>query len=367
MPLVAHNALPTFERLRREGQRILSPERARDQDIRPMRVGLLNMMPDAALEATERQFIRLLGSSNSIAQFHVRPFTLDAIERGPAARAHIGRHYTPFDELRASGLDALIVSGANVSQPDLSREVFWEPLREVVDWADRVVTSTLCSCLATHAVLLARHGIERRRLPAKRWGVFEHEVVARRHPLVAGSNTHLRVPHSRYNEVRREQLVEHGLHVLVESAQAGVQVAVSPDGFRTVYLQGHPEYDTVSLLKEYKREIVAWADGRAGSYPPLPDHYLDHWSAVLLEEYRERAVAAKAAGTGPDGAGLPAFPEAKLLARLRNTWHDSGESLVGTWIALVYQLTHAELGKPFMDGVDIDDPLGWLAGPDSGA
>ena len=338
---------------------VLSPDRARDQDIRPLQVGLLNMMPDAALEATERQFIRLVGSSNPIAQFYVRPFTLDAIERGPAARAHIDRYYTPFGELRDGGLDALIVSGANVLQPDLAREVFWEPLRAVIDWAEVSVTSTLCSCLATHAVLLARHGIRRQALPAKRWGVFEHAVVARDHPLVSGSNTHLRVPHSRYNQVTREQLEARGLHVLIESAEAGVQLAVSPDGFRTVYLQGHPEYDTISLLKEYKREIVRWARGEAAGYPPVPDHYLDHWSAALLEEYRQRAAAATVPG-GSGAENLPPFPEAKLLARLRNTWHDSGESLVGTWVALVYQLTHAQLDRPFMDGVDPADPLGWV-------
>ena len=220
MPLVAHNELPTYGRLRKEGYRVLSPERADSQDIRALHVGLLNMMPDAALEATERQFFRLVGSSNPITQFHVHPFTLDEIPRSPAAREHIARHYEPFERIDALGLDALIVSGANVTQPDLSAEIFWEPLKRVIDWADEHVTSTLCSCLATHAVMLARHGVRRRRLAEKCWGVFEHEVTRRDHPLVADVNTRMAVPQSRFNAIDRAAFEGAGLHVLVESEES---------------------------------------------------------------------------------------------------------------------------------------------------
>ena len=109
MPLVAHNALPAFERLRQHGMVVLTPERAAHQEIRELHLGLLNMMPDAALEATERQFLRLVGESNPIAQFYVHPFALPALPRGEAARAHIARFYTSFDALRAAGLDANIL------------------------------------------------------------------------------------------------------------------------------------------------------------------------------------------------------------------------------------------------------------------
>lgn len=352
MPLVAHNALPTFERLSLEGQRLLSPERAQHQDVRPLHVGLLNMMPDAALEATERQFFRLLGSSNPISQFYVHPFTLDALPRSAAAREHVSCYYTSFDQVRAEGLDALIISGANVTQPDLAREVFWEPLGEVMRWADENVTSTLCSCLASHAVLLARHELKRQPLRKKCWGVFDHEVTARQHPLVAGVNTHPAVPHSRFNEVSRPQFESAGLHVLVESDVAGVQVAVSPDGFRTVFLQGHPEYDSISLLKEYKREVGRYLNGLTDVYPPEPHNYFDSWSVVLLKEYRKCIEHALVSNTRP-----PAFPEHLLTPRLQNTWHDSGEALIGNWLGLVYQLTHNDRKRPFMDGISRDDPL----------
>ncbi|MEE9320793.1 MAG: homoserine O-succinyltransferase [Granulosicoccus sp.] len=357
MPLVAHNNLPTFERLRREGHRILSPERAKEQDIRSLHVGLLNMMPDTALHATERQFFRLVGSSNPISQFYLYPFTLDVIPRASTAQAHIDQFYEPLSEIKSKGLDALIITGANVTQADLSAEVFWEPLSELMNWAQENVTSTLCSCLATHAVLLARHGVKRRSLKKKCWGVFEHEVVRPDHPLVSDVNTRMAVPHSRFNEITRQQFEMQGLHVLIEGKECGVQLAVSPDGIRTVFFQGHPEYDRISLLKEYKREVGLYLDNRLDRYPPMPRYYFDGHVQALLDEYRLRVKLARKRGESP-----PNFPEVLIRDRLHNTWHDSGEALVGNWIGLVYQVTHAHRSKPFMPGIDPNDPLGWLAG-----
>lgn len=360
MPLVAHNDLPTYARLRSEGYRVLAPARANTQDIRALHVGLLNMMPDAALEATERQFFRLIGSSNPISQFHVHPFTLDVQPRSDAAREHIARHYATFDSLRELGLDALIVTGANVTEPDLAAEVFWNPLKAVIDWADEQVTSTLCSCLATHAVMLARYGVRRRPLARKCWGVFEHDVLRQDHPLVGDVNTRMAVPHSRFNDISVNDFESAGLHVLAAGREPGAQLIVSGDGFRTVFMQGHPEYDRISLMKEFKREVGRFIDGSLGLYPPMPKHYFDTYATAVLEEYRGRVESARAAG---DDA--PVFPERQLQPRLHNTWHDSGEALIGNWIGLVYQITHAERSKPFMDGVDRDDPLGWLAGDQS--
>jgi len=356
VPLVAHNELPSFERLRAEGYRILTPERAREQDIRSLHIGLLNMMPDAALEATERQFFRLVGSSNPISQFYIHPFTLDEIPRGEKAFAHIKDYYEPLAQIQEQGLDALIITGANVSQPDLSEEIFWEPLQRVIAWADENVTSTLCSCLATHAVLLARFGIRRQSLDAKCWGVFDHQVVRKDHPLVRDINTRVSVPHSRFNEVTPAQFSEAGLHVLIAGEQPGVQLAVSPDGFRTVFFQGHPEYDSISLMKEYKREVGSFILGRLEQYPPFPKNYFDIHTQAILDEYRARVEASVSADQA-----VPVFPEKLFTHRLSNTWHDSGEALMGNWIGLVYQVTHKLRKLPFMDGVSADDPLGWLS------
>lgn len=352
MPIVAHTDLPTFARLRAEGQPILDPDRALAQDIRELHIGLLNMMPDAALAATERQFFRLIGQSNQIAQFYVHPFTLDGIERSPETRAYIERYYPPFARIREEGLDALIITGANVNQPDLAKEPFWEPLIEVVDWAYENVCSTLCSCLATHAVLRFRHGQRRQPLPEKCWGVYVHRVVERRHPLVSNVNTRFDVPHSRFNDISREQFAAAGLPILVESADAGVHLAVSADGFRQVFFQGHPEYDMISLLKEYKREVRRFAAGARDSYPPFPVNYFGVQARAMLDEYRERVRAAVAAGQP-----LPEFPESHLLPGLDNTWHDTAEGVVGNWMGLIYLLTHQDRKQPFMPEVDPREPL----------
>ncbi len=356
MPLVAHNALPSYERLRREGQTVLDPERAQQQTIRALHIGLLNMMPDAALEATERQFFRLVGESNPIAQFYMHPFTLPELPRGEKARRHIERYYDRFEELREAGLDALIITGANVTHPDLAQEAFWEPLIEVVDWALDNVTSVLCSCLATHAVMQFRYGQRRYRLPGgKRWGVYPHCVVERSHPLVVDVNTRFDVPHSRFNQIDREQFEAAGTHVLVESHEAGVHLAVSPDGFRTVFFQGHPEYDTISLLKEFKREVGLYATGKRPDWPPFVDNYFPPRAQALILEYRLRLDRALDKGLPP-----PPFPEQLIAPRLHNTWHDTAEAVVGNWMGGVYQLTHHDRKIPFMAGVDPEDPLGWL-------
>ena len=142
MPIVATTGLPSFERFRREGGDVLSLERAGSQDIREMHIGLMNNMPDAALEPTERQFLRLIGGCNRIAQFHIYPFSPPQVPRGTEAREHIEKYYYDFDQLKEEGLDALIVSGANPVCDQLPDEAFWDPMCEVLDWAVENVTST---------------------------------------------------------------------------------------------------------------------------------------------------------------------------------------------------------------------------------
>ena len=353
MPLVANSELPAFNRLRIEGETVVSMEAALHQDIRELHIGLLNMMPDAALAATERQFLRLVGESNQIAQFYMHPFTLKELPRGKSGREHIAQYYDTFEQLKGEGLDALIITGANVTQPDLAQEPFWEPLNEVIDWACEHVTSTLCSCLATHAVMQFRYGMKRQRLPEKRWGVFPHRVVDRRHPLVTGVNTRFDVPHSRFNEITRDQFEEAGLHVLVESESGGPHLAVSEDRFRLVFLQGHPEYDTISLLKEYKREVMRYAGGEREDYPPLPENYFSRQAQAILDEHRDQVVL-----SCERGLPAPEFPEGLIANSLDNTWHDTAEAVINNWIGKVYQLTNNDRKLPLKPGIDPADPLG---------
>ena len=354
MPLVAHNDLPAFQDLHNEGQIVLSHERAKHQDIRALHVGLLNMMPDAALVPTERQFFRLIGASNPIAQFYVHPFALPEQERGEKAQKHIADHYETFEQIKAQGLDALIITGANVTHSNLSDESFWEPLIKVADWAYENVTSTLCSCLATHAIIEARHHQKRQSLgERKHWGVFQHWVKDKTHPLVSDINTRFDVPHSRYNKMSREQFREAGLKVLVEGEKAGVHLAVSADGIRTVYFQGHPEYDRISLIKEYKREVIRFFTNQRNDYPPFPENIFDITSQALFDEYQDlikQSMVLKET--------MPVFPEDIILPRVQNTWHDSGLAVIGNWMGLVYQITHTDRKLPFMDGLDPQNPLG---------
>jgi len=352
MPLVQHSDLPTFSRLRETGHEVLSLDRALHQDIRELHIGFLNMMPDAALQATERQFIRLVGGCNRIAQFFVYPFSLPGLPRGDETLEYIERYYSKFEDLQETGLDALIITGANVANPSLEQEPFWDPLMEVISWARENVASTLCSCLATHAVLKHLHGIGRESLPEKLWGVYSHRISTPRHPLLREINTRFDVPHSRYNDISREQLERERLTVLVESEEGGVHMAVSPDQFRIIYFQGHPEYDTNSLLKEYKREVLRYLNGELYEAPPFPAHYFPEEAAGIAEQYVQKAERALW-----EDQPLPDFLEQEIGPRLDNTWGDTAKAIIANWLGLVYQITNLDRRKQYMEGVDPDNPL----------
>lgn len=348
MPLIAHNDLPTYKRLLDEGRSVLPQGRAASQDIRELHIGLLNIMQDAALEATERQFFRLIGESNQIAQFYVHLFTLPEIERSEETQKHIDRYYEPFEKLKAEGLDALIITGTNAQKSELSEETFWKPLIEVMDWAWDNVTSTVTACLATHAVMEFRYGQKRKALPQKRWGVYKSRVRQREHPIVQGMNTVFDVPHSRWNDISWDQFEAAGMKILVNSHEGGVNCATSPDGFRLLCFQGHQEYDTISLLKEYRRDVELYFNKGRPDFPPFPDHYFSEDAKAVLSTHKEHCLSA--------GKFLP-FPETGIEGMIENTWRDSAKAIMGNWIGKVYQITNMDRKKPFMDGVDPNNPL----------
>ncbi|MCH9745153.1 MAG: homoserine O-succinyltransferase [Proteobacteria bacterium] len=348
MPLIAHSKLPSFARLKSEGEVVLSKDRANHQVIRELHIGLLNLMPDAALEATERQFFRLIGQSNQIAQFYLHPFTLPSVTRGDKAAKHISEYYQSFDEIMSQGLDALIITGAHVEQADLQKAPFYEDLKTVIDWSYANVTSTLCSCLATHAVMEFRYQQKRQAIGKKCWGVFKHQITDRSHPLVSGVNTNFNVPHSRFNEITKQQFSEAGIKILVDS-EVGAHLCVSEDLLRIVFFQGHPEYDTISLLKEYKREIMAYLSGSRADYPMVPMHYLGEQNKAILDEYQTKLLSGE--------LSIGDFPESLISQTLDNTWHDATRQIISNWIGCMYQTTHEDVNKPFMDNIDPSDPL----------
>lgn len=353
MPLVAHSPLPTFEHLRQQGQEVLALDHAIHQDIRELHIGFLNMMPDAALTVTEQQFMRLMGSCNQIAQFYVHPFSVDGLQRSAEMQSYIEHYYEPFERLQQDGLDALVITGANVVNPSLELEPFWQPLQEVIAWATESTTSVLCSCLATHALMKQLYGISRQPLPRKKWGVYSHRVTQYRHPLLRNVNTRFDAPHSRYNAITRAQLEAAGLTILVEGEDAGVHMVVSSDQFRFIFFQGHPEYDYNSLLKEYKREVLRFVHGELDSYPPHPENYFPPAAAAIADEYQQIVIGSLASGTA-----IPPFPELTLQRHLDNTWGDTGRALFNNWLGLVYQLTALDRKEPFAPGIDPSNPLG---------
>ncbi len=351
MPLVKNSALPTFDRLIQEGRTVLEPGRASQQDIRELHIGFLNMMPDAALEAAERQFFRLIGESNRIVQIHIHPFTLPIVERGETARQHIETHYESVEQIKAQGLDALVITGANEeTNPHVSDEAYWGPLKDILAWSHENVTSTLCSCLASHAALTYSYGQAPKWRDDKRWGVYRHKVMDCGHPIVKGMNTVFDVPHSRYSEITRGQFEKAGMRILVESPEAGVHMATSHDGLRLICFQGHPEYDMFSLLKEYRREVQNYIEHKRPDYPPFPEHYFDARAQEVAAAYKNEVVDS-------GGDGKP-FPEEEIAALLENSWADSARSAIGAWVGLVYQVTNVDRRKPFMDGIDPENPLG---------
>ncbi len=353
MPLVAHSDLPTFAHLEKQGHEMLSLDRAVHQDIRELHIGFLNMMPDAALQATERQFIRLVGGCNRIAQFFVYPFSLPELNRSDETNEYIERYYSRFEDLKEQGLDALVITGANVANPSLQDEAFWAPLIDVVDWAEDNVASILCSCLATHALLKHFHDIDRQPLPRKRWGVYSHRTAVPDHPLLREINTRFDAPHSRYNDISRQQLEAHGLAVLAESEAGGVHMAVSPDQFRVLYFQGHPEYDFNSLLKEYRREVGRFLKGELDSPPPFPENYFSEEAQAIAARFVDEAARRNA-----EGKPVSDTLEQELRGMLDNTWGDTAKAIINNWLGLVYQLTNLDRKRQFMDSIDPDDPLG---------
>ncbi len=167
-----------------------------------------------------------------------------------------------------------------------------------------------------------------------------------------GINTRFDAPHSRFNEISRSQLEEAGLTVLIESQEAGVHLAVSPDQLHMVYFQGHPEYNSNSLLKEYKREVNRYFDGELEAVPHYPEHYFSDEAIDIATRHIEEALKADT-----NGDARPEFPEKDLELLVDNTWGDTGKAIVNNWLGLVYQFTSPDRKAQFMPGTDPHDPL----------
>jgi homoserine O-succinyltransferase len=295
-------------------------------------VALVNNMPDSAFLDTENQFREAASASIDGAGINFELYTIKEIPRSEKVATLIADRYHGLDELWARTPDALIVTGTEPTQVQMRFEPYWPYLARLLEWASDHVRTTLLSCLASHASILLFDGIDRVARPAKCSGVFEGAVEDPLDPLTSGLPDLVPVPHSRINEVPEAALIESGYRIVVGngSSGAGWSVAARDQGDGLFVLcQGHPEYGTLSLLREYRRDVRRCLFGRGAlAYPRLPDGYLGQEAVDKLTKFERRAQA-----TDIDPRELwPTFPYDEVAATVENTWASASATLYSNWL-----------------------------------
>jgi homoserine O-succinyltransferase len=312
--------------MRRTGVESLGAKSAiefRESEPNCIDIGLVNNMPDAALEATERQFRALLGPAIGGIVVRLRVYALPDVPRTEAGRRHVGS-YSDIGDLWDDHLDGLIVTGAEPRAANVKDEPYWGSLAKLVDWAEDRTHSTVWSCLAAHAAVLHLDGIGRRPLTDKRFGVFECARVSD-HLLTATAPSRPLMPHSRWNDIPEDALLACGYRVLLRSEGAGVDAFVKQGKSLFVFFQGHPEYEADTLLLEYRRDIRRFLRKEREIYPSIPQGYFDRDTVAALTAARERALS--------DRPGeLADFPTALLTAKVTNTWRPTSASVYRNWL-----------------------------------
>ncbi|BFL83179.1 homoserine O-succinyltransferase [Shewanella baltica] len=301
MPVRIPDHLPAAEVLESENIFVMSETRAANQDIRPMKVLILNLMPNKI--ETETQLLRLLG--NTPLQVDVDLLRIHDKESKHTSIDHMNTFYRDFEAVRHKNYDGLIITGAPLGQIDFEDVVYWDHIREIIDWSQEHVTSVLFLCWAAHAGLYHLYGLNRKVLQQKRSGVFVHRRTSQHFPLLRGFDDEFFAPHSRFAEMDVEDIRQHPqLQLLAESDEAGAYLVLSRNN-RNLFVMGHPEYQKSTLNEEYQRDLSQGLD------PNVPQNY-----------YRNDD------------------PKADAIAR----WHSHGSLLVSNWLNYyVYQLTPYDL------------------------
>ena len=306
MPIRVQNDLPVKEILEQENIFVMDEYRAAHQEIRPISIGLLNLMP--LKEDTELQILRSL--SNTPLQVDVTFVRMTSHVSKNTSTSHIYKFYEPFEEIKNRKFDGFIITGAPVEQMAFEEVEYWDELTEIMEWTKTNVTSTLHLCWGAQAGIYYHYGINKTMLSKKLSGVYRHRVRNRKIPLVRGFDDVFMAPHSRHTEVPQQLLEEDDrITILADSLQAGVFLCMAKEG-RQIFVMGHPEYDRMTLDAEYKRDM-----GR-GLNPQIPENYY------------------------PDDD-----PENKPVL----TWRAHANSLYTNWLNYyVYQVTPYDLyGTPF--------------------
>ena len=250
MPVIIPAALPATETLTNEQIFVMHEQRAQAQDIRPLKLAIVNLMPTKIV--TETQLLRLI--SNTALQAEVDLIRMASHVSKNVSAEHLATFYKDFEEIKNNQYDGMIVTGAPVEQLSFQEVNYWDELKLIFDFADKNVFSTLFICWGAQAALYHYYGIPKYPLPEKRFGVFEHEVMIKR-PIVRGFDDVFYAPHSRHTEFRAGDIAKvDELEIIAQSSEAGVYLVASKDG-RRVFVSGHCEYDPLTLDVEYRRDV----------------------------------------------------------------------------------------------------------------
>lgn len=263
MPIKIQSDLPAKAELEEENIFVMDENRAISQNIRPLEIIVLNLMP--IKQDTELQLLRCL--SNTPLQIDVTFLQMSSHVSKNTSASHIKKFYQTFEEVKNNNYDGMIITGAPVEKLDFEEVNYWDELTTVMEWSKKHVTSTIHICWGAQAGLYYHYGIKKELLPRKLSGVYKHRVMNRKEPLVRGFDDVFMAPHSRYTQASRQQIIDNPrLKVLADSDEAGIYIVLG-DGGKEIFVMGHPEYDRLTLDQEYKRDIDK------GIEPDLPVNY----------------------------------------------------------------------------------------------
>jgi homoserine O-succinyltransferase len=288
-------------------------------------IGLLNNMAGAAFKNTERQFLSLLDSASAGIPVHVSFYTLPGLSLTESGGQQFARHYEGVDSLLNTQLDGLIVTGREPKLASLRDEPYWQSFTQVLEWARNNTCSAIWSCLAAHAAVQHMDGIDRLRSEEKNFGVFACEQASD-HPLAQGLTPHFHVPHSRWNGVAREDLLAQGYDILSSIANDGVDTFIRQEKSLFVFFQGHPEYESDTLMREYRRDLARFLKGETSTYPLLPAGYFDRDTESVLTALRSES------GASCNAQLLLKVASVVENAPVTNTWQHSATTIYRNWL-----------------------------------
>lgn len=292
-------------------------------------IGLINNMSDAVLMSTERQFFDLLRAAAGRLFVRLHFFTMEATPRSDCGRDYVRRYYRGTNDLLNRSLDGIIVTGAEPKSGELTEEPYWPGFVQVIDWASENTASSVYSCLAVHGAVLHMDGVKRYRLPAKCTGVFA-QMKAMNRLLMQNVPATFGMPHSRWNEVQQSELASCGYSVLTRSAASGIDCfAKRQKRSLFVHFQWHPEYETQTLLREYRRDMGGFVRGENDVCATIPRDYFDTETEEILTDYRRKALADRRPELFAD------FPDDQVTNNLSSVWHEPARRIYSNWLLYI--------------------------------